>query len=112
MAVERERLRFPHWQERRPLHKTRQGVNWLSQWLERRCGVPVPVKGVLVLPGWEIDTSEASPDILVVSGEQLAKQLTDITPGQMSDAIHDKVIHILLERARLMELKHLRQPSV
>ncbi|HCL23302.1 MAG TPA: NERD domain-containing protein, partial [Halomonas sp.] len=33
-------------------------------------------------------------------------------PGQMSDAIHDKVIHILLERARLMELKHLRQPSV
>ena len=112
VAVERERLRFPHWQERRPLHKTRQGVNWLSQWLERRCGAPVPVKGVLVLPGWKIDTSEASPDILVVSGEQLAKQLTDITPGQMSDAIHDKVIHILLERARLMELKHLRQPSV
>ena len=98
VAVERERVRFPHWQERRPLHKTRQGVNWLSQWLERRCGVPVPVKGVLVLPGCEIDTSEASPDILVVSGEQLAKQLTDITPGQMSDAIHDKVIHILLER--------------
>ncbi|HBM30241.1 MAG TPA: NERD domain-containing protein, partial [Halomonas sp.] len=63
-------------------------------------------------PGWEIDTSEASPDILVVSGEQLAKQLTDITPGQLSDAIHDKVIHVLLERARLMELKHLRQPSV
>jgi hypothetical protein len=47
-----------------------------------------------------------------VSGEQLARQLTELTPGQMSDAIHDKVIHILLERARLMELKHLRQPSV
>lgn len=112
VAVERERLRFPYWQERHPLHKTRQGVSWLTQWLERRCGVSVPVKGVLVLPGWQIDTSEASPDILVVSGEQLARQLTELKPGHMSDVIHDKVIHILLERARLMELKHLRQPSV
>ena len=112
VAVERERLRFPHWQERRPLHKTRQGVSWLAQWLERRCGVPVPVRGVLVLPGWKIDTSEAAPDILVVSGDTLAKQLTELTPGPLNDAIHDKVINVLLERARLMELKHLRQPSV
>ncbi|MGO3158029.1 MAG: nuclease-related domain-containing protein [Halomonadaceae bacterium] len=112
VAVERERLRFPHWQERRPLHKARQGVNWLTQWLERRCGVPVPVRGVLVLPGWKIDSSEAAPDILVVSGDTLAKQITELAPGPLNDAIHDKIINILLERARLMELKHLRRPSV
>ncbi|MDQ7730937.1 nuclease-related domain-containing protein [Halomonas sp. SpR8] len=112
VAVERERLRFPHWQERRPLHKTRQGVDWLTQWLERRCGVPVPVRGILVLPGWQIDSSEAAPDILVVSGDTLAKQITALTPGPLNDATHDKVINILLERARLMELKHLRHPSV
>ncbi|GEN29713.1 hypothetical protein HVA01_33590 [Halovibrio variabilis] len=112
VAVERERLRFPHWQERRPLHKTRQGVSWLSQWLERRCGVPVPVRGVLALPGWKIDNSEAAPDILVVSGDILAKQLTELAHGPLNDAIHDKVINVLLERARLMELKHLSQPSV
>ncbi|MGM0544744.1 MAG: nuclease-related domain-containing protein [Pseudomonadota bacterium] len=112
VAVERERLRFPYWQERRPLHKTRQGVNWLSQWLEQRCGVPVPVRGVLVLPGWEIDTDDAAPDILVVSGNVLSKQLTELTPGQLSDPIHDKIINTLLERAKLMELTHLRQPSV
>lgn len=112
VAVERERLRFPHWQERRPLHKTRQGVSWLTHWLERRCGVPVPVRGVLVLPGWQIDTSEAAPDILVVSGDTLAKQLTELTPGPLNDAIHDKIINVLLERAKLMELKHLSKPSV
>lgn len=112
VTVERERLRFPNWQERRPLHKTRQGVNWLTQWLERRCGVPVPVRGVLVLPGWQIDTSEAASDILVVSGERLSRQLSELKPGHMSDVIHDKVIHTLLERVRLMELKHLRHPSV
>ncbi|WP_447527302.1 nuclease-related domain-containing protein [Vreelandella sp. TE19] len=112
VAVERERLRFPHWQERRPLHKTRQGVAWLSQWLEQRCGVPVKVKGVLVLPGWEIDTSEAAPDVMVVSGEQLSRQLNHITTGPLSDIMHDKVIHVLMERSRIMEPRHLRQPSV
>ncbi|PRY58820.1 nuclease-like protein [Vreelandella songnenensis] len=112
VAVERERLRFPHWHERRPLHKTRQAVAWLTQWLERRCGVPVPVRGVLVLPGWEIDTTESAGDVLVVSGEQLSKQLTDLKPGTLSDPIHDKIIYLLMERARLVELRHLRQPSV
>ena len=110
--VEHERLRFPHWQERRPLHKTRQATQWLTQWLEHRCGVSVPVRGVLVLPGWEIDTSEAGDDILVVSGEQLAQQLTELTVGSLSEAVHDQVIYLLLERARQMEYKYLRQPSV
>ncbi|MGP8292231.1 nuclease-related domain-containing protein [Vreelandella zhanjiangensis] len=112
VVVERERLRFPHWNERRPLHKTRQAVSWLTQWLERRCGVPVPVRGVLVLPGWEIDTTESTGDVLVVSGEQLSRQLTDLKPGTLSDPIHDKIIYLLMERARLVELSHLRQPSV
>ncbi|SDO46636.1 nuclease-related domain-containing protein [Vreelandella arcis] len=112
VAVERERLRFPYWQERRPLHKTRQGVSWLSQWLEQRCGVPVPVRGVLVLPGWKIDTDEAAPDILVVSGDVLSRQLTELKFGELSDPIHDKIINTLLERSKLMELTHLRQPSV
>lgn len=112
VAVERERLRFPHWNERRPLHKTRQAVSWLSQWLEQRCGIPIPVRGVLVLPGWEIDTTESTGDILVVSGERLSKQLTDLKPSTLSDPIHDKIIYLLMERARLVELRHLRQPSV
>ncbi|MGP9635071.1 nuclease-related domain-containing protein [Halomonas sp. AOP43-A1-21] len=112
VVVERERLRFPHWNERRPLHKTRQAVSWLTQWLERRCGVPIPVRGVLVLPGWEIDTTESTGDVLVVSGEQLSRQLTDLKPGTLSDPIHDKIIYLLMERARLVELSHLRQPSV
>ena len=110
--VERERLRFPHWQERRPLYKTRQATQWLTQWLEQGCGVSVPVRGVLVLPGWNIDSSEAADDILVVSGEQLAQQLTELTQGNLSEAVHDQVIFLLLERAKLMEYKHLRQPSV
>ncbi|MFI0474615.1 nuclease-related domain-containing protein [Halomonas sp. HMF6819] len=112
VAVEPERLRFPYWQERRPLLKTRQGVAWLSDWLEQRCGVPVKVHGVLALPGWTIDTSEAASDVLVVSGEQLARELTELTPALLSDALHDKIIHVLLERSRMTEPPHLQKASV
>ncbi|GAB2720868.1 MULTISPECIES: nuclease-related domain-containing protein [Halomonas] len=108
--VEQERLRFPHWQERRPLYKTRQAVSWLSDWLERQCGIAVPVRGILVLPGWEIDTREAASDITVVSGERLATGLADMTLGELDRAVHDKVIYLLLERSQQSD-RHLRQPS-
>ncbi|SHM29408.1 nuclease-related domain-containing protein [Vreelandella subglaciescola] len=110
--VERERLRFPHWQERRPLHKTRQAVSWLSEWLEQQCGEPVAVGGMLVLPGWDIDMQDAADDINVISGDALASQLADFTLGEISRPIHDKVIYLLLERSRQPQtLKRLRQPS-
>ncbi|GAA3898817.1 hypothetical protein GCM10022228_06790 [Halomonas cibimaris] len=110
VAVERERLRFPHWQERRPLYKTRQAVSWLSDWLERQCGVPVPVRGVLVLPGWDIDTQEAANDIMVVSGEHLAAQLTAITLGKLDKTVHGSIVDWLRQRCPQQE-KPLRQPS-
>ena len=110
--VEHERLRFPHWQERRSLYKTRQATHWIAQWLKKNCGVNVPVCGVLVLPGWEIDTSEAADDILVVSGDDLARKLSELSLGDLDTGLHDKIIYLLLERAHLMEGKPLRQPSV
>ncbi|WP_404415443.1 NERD domain-containing protein [Vreelandella aquamarina] len=110
--VEHERLRFPYWQERRSLYKTRQAAHWVNQWLETHCGVHIPVLGVLVLPGWKIDTSEAADDILVVSGDDLARKLSEHTLGELDDGLHDRITHLLLERARLMEGKPLRQPSV
>ncbi|GAA0557990.1 nuclease-related domain-containing protein [Halomonas salifodinae] len=112
VAVERERLRFPGWSERRPLRKTRQAVRWLRHWLARECGGEIPVQGILALPGWEVDTSEAAADLLVVGGESLAA-LIDATPlAPLEGAAHDKAIQALAKRAALLDLKHLQQPSV
>ncbi|WP_346797009.1 nuclease-related domain-containing protein [Halomonas sp. Bachu 37] len=112
VAVEQERLRFPYWQERRPLYKTRQATRWVAQWLAQQCGASIPVKGILVLPGWEIDSEEARSDIEVVSGEALARHLRQSQPGHLTQAIHDQVIQLLQQRASLRELKHLKSPSV
>ncbi|TDR57041.1 nuclease-like protein [Halomonas ventosae] len=112
VAVESDRLRFPGWSERRPLRKTRQATRWLTGWLEHQVGGPVPVKGVLALPGWEIDASQAPDDLLVVGGGDLARRLTATRLGEVDDATHDAVITALRHRASLLELPPLEGPSV
>jgi hypothetical protein len=112
VAAEPERLRFPGWSERRPLRKTREATAWLSDWLAMRVGRPIPVKGVLTLPGWQVDTRDAGDDLLVASGEGLADELARTRLGELDDATHDAVILALQERAALMELAHLEAPSI
>ncbi|MEQ6917687.1 nuclease-related domain-containing protein [Halomonas aquatica] len=104
VVVEAERLRFPGWSERLPLGKTRQATRWLTAWLEHQVGTAVPVKGVLALPGWEIDTSAAPDDLLVVGGGDLAMRLSAARLGELDTAAHDAVIVALHQRASRRDL--------
>lgn len=99
VTVERERLRFPGWFERRPLRDTRRAVRWLTVWLEKELGRSVPVQGVLALPGWRIEDAEAADDLLVVSGDALADRLTELRLAALDDATHDAVIAAIHRRA-------------
>lgn len=112
VAVERERLRFPGWSERQPMRKTRQAALWLRHWLARECGAEVPVRGVLVLPDWDIDTQHAPGDLIVVSGEGLAKLLTEARLGELDDPTHDRIARALSQRAALLEGRRLERPSI
>ncbi|WP_043531521.1 nuclease-related domain-containing protein [Litchfieldella xinjiangensis] len=112
VAVEHERLRFPGWSERRPMRKTRQATQWLQRWLSQECQTDVPVRGVLALPGWVVDTSQAPDDLLVVSGEGLANRLNAPGGTRVDPALHDRVIRTLMERSTLVELTPLHHPSV
>ncbi|MFG6178709.1 nuclease-related domain-containing protein [Halomonas sp. THAF12] len=99
VTVERERLRFPDWNERGPLRDTRRSVRWLTVWLEKELGRAVPVKGVLALPGWQIEHAEAADDLLVVSGDALADRLPEQRLATLDDATHDAVIAAIHRRA-------------
>ncbi|MHB0775195.1 nuclease-related domain-containing protein [Halomonas sp. WWR20] len=103
VAVENQRLRFPGWSERASLRKARLSAAWLRQWLARECGVDVPVRGVLVLPGWQIDIESAPPDIMVTDGSALADKL-DATPLRRLDAAcHQRVVQALADRLKRFE---------
>ncbi|WP_163558984.1 nuclease-related domain-containing protein [Halomonas sp. NO4] len=100
VSVEHERLRFPGWSERRPLQKTRRASRWLSRWLQSRCEAPVPVLGVLALPGWDILCEGAPEGVMVVNGEALDRRLAERRLGELTGELHDRVIAALIERSK------------
>ncbi|MFD2191545.1 nuclease-related domain-containing protein [Pistricoccus aurantiacus] len=103
LVVERERLRFPGWSERSPLHKTRQARTWLEAWLARECHIRPSVHAILVLPGWQIDTTEAPKDIQVTNGETLIQTLSDDdvakeSAERLDPETQDRIAHALLRQ--------------
>lgn len=113
VTVEPQRLRFPGWSEHQPLVKTLGATRWLGEWLESRCGAPVPIMGVLTLPGWDIICAGTPEGLMVVSGESLAQQLGEKQLGHIDDDMHDKVIAALIERAAELEKNiPLNAPSI
>ena len=99
LVVEPSRLRFPGWSERKPLAKTRELARWMGEWLGSRTGRTVPVMGVLTLPGWKVDAGQGPDDLLVDSGDDLARRLAELCPGEFDTATHDAVIAILTAHA-------------
>lgn len=109
VTVEPERLRFPGWSEHAPLVKTLQASRWLAAELEQRCRQPVPVMGVLTLPGWNIVDAGTPEGLTVVSGESLAQQLDEQHLGELDDQLHGLVIAALIALAD--ERDHPATPS-
>lgn len=112
VAVEANRLRFPGWSERKPLHKTRQATAWLRQWLSRECGTEVPVVGILALPGWNIESREAPADIQVVDGDHLADLIAQTRLAPLPDELHEHINQALMRRGTHLLPAHMAGPSL
>ncbi|GHB32090.1 nuclease-related domain-containing protein [Salinicola rhizosphaerae] len=102
VSVEHERLRFPGWSEREVLRKVRLSTVWLRQWLTRHARLSVPVRGILVLPGWSIDDETGAKaetrDVCVVDGADLSLQLGDASDEAIDDATRQQLVEALDKR--------------
>jgi len=49
-----ETLRFPGWREKRPLEQAVARAEWMRGWLSSVVGETVPVRPLVVLPGWQV----------------------------------------------------------
>lgn len=49
-----ETLRFPGWRETRPLEQAVARADWVRTWLSSAVGETVPVRPLVVLPGWQV----------------------------------------------------------
>jgi hypothetical protein len=61
-------LKFPGWQETKPIEQAKRQAQWLSKWITSSIGESIVVKPVLALPGWYVERTKKD-DLFVINGK-------------------------------------------
>jgi hypothetical protein len=93
-------LKFPGWQETKPLEQAQRQAKWLSEWLSSAVGKSVSAQPVLVLPGWFIRKTEPT-GILVLNATQIRPYFQKAAGStRLSEQLVLRIIHQLDQRCR------------
>jgi len=92
-------LRFPSWQETKPLEQAKSQAVWLQKWLFEAVGENIPVKPVLVLPGWFINRT-GKGGIWVCNGKNMQTLLRHPEHPPLSAKTVQQIAYQLDQRCR------------
>jgi hypothetical protein len=91
-------LQFPTWREKEPIEQAKRQAIWLSAWLSKAVGEPVPVKPVLALPGWFVERK--SKDFLIYNGKNPQYLMKISGEKPLSPEMIQRVAHQLDQQCR------------
>jgi len=112
VSYQRGILEFPGWSESEPPKQAARQAVWAGKWLSEAVGFAVPVKPVVVLPGWYIENKDNPAVPVIASGfiekffrgqrqqalsaqqiEQISYQINqkvrDLPPGEIARALQE-----------------------
>jgi hypothetical protein len=93
-------LRFPGWDESKPLEQARGQAEWLTKWIWKAAGEDVKAKPILVLPGWFIERTKPST-VFIINPKNLEKVLAPANPREpLSEETIRRIVHQLDQRCR------------
>jgi hypothetical protein len=100
VAYDGETLRFPGWRETKPLKQAVAQADWMRAWLSTTVGETVPVRPLVVLPGWHVKRT-AVTGISVLAAQRIAHffQKMEREP-KMSEALIQQLAQQLERRCR------------
>lgn len=93
-------LKFPGWNETKPLEQAQRQAKWLGEWLSVAVGEPVSAQPVLLLPGWFIRKTEPT-GMLVLNAKQIRPYFQKAAGStRLSDQLVQRIVHQLDQRCR------------
>ena len=99
-----KRLRFPGWDEVKPLEQAKSQAVWLERWLTSATGEKTPVRPVLALPGWYV--TRTAPDGIPVINPKMFPGVAKPINGHVLDKRRIKsIVHQIDQRCRNIESK-------
>ncbi len=95
-----ETLVFPHFMTSKPIEQAKRHAAYLSDVIQKKCGVSFPVKPVVAIPGWFVERSkEAGTDVLVVNPKR-AKALFKWLGERQDKSTRNRVTNYIASVAR------------
>lgn len=92
-------LKFPEWIETKPLEQAERQARWLRNWLTSAVGSPMPVRSVLVLPGWFVER-KGRGDVAVLSGKEVHHILKMGRGEPLTEQDIQRIAHQVEQRCR------------
>jgi hypothetical protein len=84
-------LHFPHWTSGQPIRQAEVHAKHVEDFLYRKTGKHYPVKPVVALPGWHVDTKAENFDVLVINPKNGCKVLKKIVPMEEAEIIANHI---------------------
>lgn len=98
-------LDFPQWRETRPLEQAVANAAWVRDWLSKAVGEPVPVRPILLLPGWWVERT-ARGEVMVGNAKEIEQMVTGSRPAdRIPGVLQKRIVHQLDQRCRDVEPK-------
>lgn len=97
-----EELRFPDWNETKPIDQAKRQAVWLSKWLSSAVGVPVATRPALALPGWFVERTKPG-NVILFNGKNPQFLSKSSREGQLTAEMIQRISHQLEQRCRDVE---------
>jgi len=97
-----EALKFPDWNEKKPLTQARRQAVWLTKWLTSAVGEPVKALPVLALPGWFVERTRAG-GVIVINGKSPFVLARPQGKVPLDEKLIQQISHQLEQRCRDVE---------
>lgn len=100
-----QQLLFPHHAETKAVEQARYQGEWLSKFLKSGVGEPVPVRSMLALPGWYVESTNRTVrhDMLVSNCHNPAFMMGDKFGPPMPEAMRRRIAHALTQKYPALE---------
>ena len=92
-------LKFPDWQDRESIEQATRQAAWTSKWLSGATGLSVPVRPVVVLPGWYIENKDR-PVVPVIASGYIQKYFQSQRGPVFSNEELQRVVHQVDQKVR------------
>lgn len=109
VEVENSELRFPKSVDKTSIPQTVRQAKWLSSWLSSATGDVVRAQGVLVLPGWYIESKQRLRIPVLASG-YIIRYFTGLETDKLSAESITRIVHQLDQQVRDVDPGELVRP--